>query len=67
MTINDFLAQSITVDDILNSVNKILEYKDVAIRTYDMDDGHVHMCSKMTLWEKSFESREDAADYICTL
>ena len=67
MTTNEFLAQAPIVDGILNSANKTLEYKTVIIRTYDSDDGHVHMASTIGFWEKSFDSREDAADYICTL
>ncbi len=67
MTNNEFLAQALIVDGILNAVNTHLEYKTIVIRTYDSDDGHVHMCSTIGFWEKSFDSREDAADYICNL
>ena len=50
------------IDFITNTNDSEFDFNDYVISTYD--DDYIHMCSKVNLWEKSFDTRQDAVEFI---
>lgn len=49
---------------ILTSVNESFNLENLQVTLYDKDDGYVHICSWVSLFEISFASREIASNWL---